>query len=282
MPISYCFGVTKAISKAIEIRKKYPDRNIVFFGDIVHNENVIDYFKELGIRIVSFNENNAFELLNSFVEEDIVIFSAHGHDRKYEEILNKKKITFFDTTCIKVKKNLSIIENSSDVIIYIGKEHHPETIASLSYSSNIFLYDVSKIGKFDFSLIKSDNPLIVNQTTLSFLELDEVFKDIKKNIKNPHFIDEICDASRLRQEKILKVDESFDLIVVVGDKKSSNTTKLYELSKNHNKNAETIMVNGLEDFSNYNLKKYKKAYIASGTSTPIDIIKEIEKYLEEI
>lgn len=102
-PISYCFGVTKAIDKALEIKYKFPDKNIYFFGELVHNENVIKYFNSLNIKAVPFTEFNALEILEQFTTDDVVIFSAHGHDKKYEEVLIKNNVTFFDTTCIKVK-----------------------------------------------------------------------------------------------------------------------------------------------------------------------------------
>lgn len=282
IPISYCFGVTKAINDTLKIRKEYPDKDIYFFGDLVHNQKVINFFGSLGIKVVSFTENNAFEKLEDFKTNDIVIFSAHGHDKKYEDILNKKGIKYFDTTCIKVKKNLDLIKDSTKQIIFIGKKDHPETFASLSYSNNILLYDINNFGSFDFSLVKEKEPLILNQTTLSINEIKNIFLDIKNHIPKAKFVDEICDASRIRQTKIISINPSIDLVIVVGDKKSSNTTKLYNLSKEYNKHATSIMVNGIDDLKEYDLTKYKNALITSGTSAPLFLIEEVEKYLEEI
>lgn len=279
IPISYCFGVTKAINEALKIRQEYKNKNIYFFGDLVHNENVINFFKSLKIEVVPFTKDNAILQLEKFCEDDIVIFSAHGHDKKYEDILIKNGVTYFDTTCIRVKKNLEIIKNSQKEIIFIGKEKHPETIACLSYSQKIFLYDVEKKYQFDYSLLKTSSPLILNQTTLSFLELEDIFIDIKKHFENAEFIDEICDASRVRQQKILNLPNDVDLVVVVGSKKSSNSTKLFELSCLHNKNVKTIMVNSVIELTEYDLSAYHHALIASGTSTPLNTINEIENYL---
>ncbi len=279
IPISYCFGVTKAINEALKIRKEYQNKNIYFFGDLVHNENVINFFKTLKIVVVPFTKEDAISILEKFNKDDIVIFSAHGHDSKYEEILINNGVTYFDTTCIRVKKNLEIIKNAHKEIIFIGKEKHPETIACLSYSKNIHLYDASNKYNFDYSKLKTDCPLILNQTTLSFLELKDIFNEIKDNVKNPEFIDEICDASRVRQQKILNLPTGVDLVVVVGSKKSSNSTKLYELSLTNNKNVKTIMVNSLEELKTYDLSNYHDALIASGTSTPLNTINEIENYL---
>lgn len=282
IPISYCFGVTKAINDALKIRKDYPTKDIYFFGDLVHNQKVITYFKTLGIKVVSFKEEDAFMKLEQFNKDDIVIFSAHGHDKKYEDVLLKKGVIFFDTTCIKVRKNLDLIKESNQQIIFIGKKEHPETFASLSYSKNIILYDIKDYGTFDYSKIKEEAPLILNQTTLSIYELKNIFEDIKNHLPKAKFVDEICDASRIRQTKIISLDSSIDLVIIVGDKKSSNTSKLYNLSKENNKFATSIMVNGADELKQYDLSKYKNAIIASGTSAPMSLIEEVEQYLEGI
>ena len=279
-PISYCFGVTKAIDIALEIRNKYKDKNVYFFGDLVHNKNVINYFAEQGIKVVSFDEENAFEQLEKFTSQDIVIFSAHGHDKKYEDVLKKNNVTFFDTTCVKVNQVLELIKNSDKEIIYIGKRKHPETFASLSYSQNIYLYEYGK--EFDFSILKTDDPLVLNQSTLSFLELAQTFEKIRKTLPKATIYDEICGAARVRQENILNLHDKYDLIVVIGDSNSSNSTKLYEISKKYNTKSETIMVADLEEIKKIDLKNYKSAVLTSGTSTPLAIINEILDYLKEL
>ncbi len=279
-PISYCFGVTKAIDTALKIREEHKNNNVYFFGDLVHNKNVIEYFEEKGIKVVPFNEENAFDQLAKFNQNDIVIFSAHGHNKKYEDYLNSKGIKFFDTTCIKVKQILNIIENSDREIIYIGKRKHPETFASLSYSDKIYLYEYGK--DFDFSKLKTDNPLVLNQSTLSFLELKEIFENIRKNLPKATIFDEICGAARIRQENILNLHDKFDLIVVIGDSNSSNSTKLFEISKSCNKKAKSIMVANLDEIKKLDLKEYKSAVLTSGTSTPLAIINAIEDYLRTL
>ncbi len=279
-PISYCFGVTKAIDTALKIREEYKDNDVYFFGDLVHNKFVIDYFKEKGIKVIPFNEENAFNQLERFKSDDIVIFSAHGHNEKYEELLKLKGIKYFDTTCVKVKQILNIIQNSNREIIYIGKKRHPETFASLSYSDKIYLYEYGK--EFDFSQLNSDNPIVLNQSTLSFLELTDIFNIIQKNLPKATIYDEICGAARIRQENILKIHDKFDLIIVVGDSNSSNSTKLFEISNSCNKKAKTIMVANLDELKKIDLKEFKSAVLTSGTSTPLVIINEIEEYLRNL
>ena len=72
------------------------------------------------------------------------------------------------------------------------------------------------------------------------------------------------------------------MIVVVGDAKSSNTTKLFEISKKHNVNSTTIMVDNVEEIKKLDLSKFKSAVLTSGTSAPLVIIKQIEDYLRTL
>lgn len=280
-PISFCFGVKRAIDLLDKIVEENKTKNLILFGELIHNNLVIENLKNKGVKVMNFTENTAETLLNSLNKNDLIIFSAHGHNKKYEEILNKKGINFFDTTCPIVEANLRKIEKNNGVIIFIGKAGHPETIASLSRSKNIFLYDIN--SEFDYKKIDKDikEVYVMNQTTLSFLELERIFKDIKEHFPNAHFSDEICNASRIRQEKMTTLDSSFDLVLILGDKKSSNTTKLYDLS-NKNKSHDTFFVSEILDLEKIDFSKYKKVAIFSGTSCPIEFIEEVKKKVEEI
>ena len=280
-PISFCFGVKRAIDLLDKIVEENKTKNLILFGELIHNNLVIENLKNKGVKVMNFTENTAETLLNSLNKNDLIIFSAHGHNKKYEEILNKKGINFLDTTCPIVEANLRKIEKNNGVIIFIGKAGHPETIASLSRSKNIFLYDIN--SEFDYKKIDKDikEVYVMNQTTLSFLELERIFKDIKEHFPNAHFSDEICNASRIRQEKITTLDSSFDLVLILGDKKSSNTTKLYDLS-NKNKSHDTFFVSGILDLEKIDFSKYKKVAIFSGTSCPMEFIEEVKKKVEEI
>ena len=275
--IGYCFGVNKAIDLIFHVKNSFPNNQIYLFGQIIHNSFFINELEKNNIKVVDFNSNNAISILENFKKDDIVIFSAHGHDEKYDEILNKKSVKFFDATCPIVNHNLKIIKNSKKPIIFIGKKGHPETEASLSFSENIFLYDIN--GSFDYSLIKSEDPLVLNQTTLSILELTNIISDIKNHYKNAKIVDEVCMQTRLRQVDVIDTDDSFDLLVIIGDKKSSNSKKLYEVAKEKHPKKCVLFIENYKDLLNYQLTSCKKAKIFSGTSTPMILIDEVKEYL---
>ena len=236
-------------------------------------EEIYWKFPEI-IKTIEINEDTAVELLNKFTSNDVVIFTAHGHPEIYEDILKKNNVTYVDATCKKVKECFNAIKEANEVI-YIGKNHHPETVAALTMNKNAHLYDITS-GSFDYNNLKTNNPLVINQTTLSFLELDAIHNEIKNKLPNAIFHDEICDATLLRQKAIQKIDDNIDTIIIVGSKRSSNTMKLYDIAKEVHQNKQVIMVNEIEQLARYQLGK--NVAIASGTSTPVKTIEKIRDY----
>lgn len=276
-PSSYCFGVKRAIDLVTKICDENSEQNIYLFGELIHNKEAMQPLINRGVKVIDFTKNTAESLLNLFNKNDIVVFSAHGHSKKYEEILLKNGVKFYDATCPIVNLNLQRIKDSKDEIIFVGKNGHPETMASLDARDNVHLYDIN--NGFDYSVIKSDSVFVTNQTTLSFIELENIFKDIKKHIPSAKFSDEICNASRVRQEKVSSLDSKYDLVLIIGDKTSSNTTKLFDISSKNDSHA-TYFVSNLDEVKKTDLSKYHYCAIFSGTSCPKSLINTIKEYLE--
>lgn len=282
-PVGYCSGVSNAIAKAIKIKKENPNKPVYILGSLVHNSHVIDSLESIGIINMVDNSTSLEEKINSLEPGGIVVFTAHGHDEKADEIAKKKGLTVVDCICPKVKANMNQIKekiNSNFNVIFVGIENHPETVACLSLSDNIRLFD-AKTEKF----IPFDNEksvFVTNQTTLNFKELENIFNKIKNIYPNAVFNNEICPATRLRQENILKIDEDVDLVFVVGDKNSSNTKRLYEISLNSNKKASTYLISSESDLTMDMLQNKKHAVITSGTSTPLEVINSVYQTIEKL
>ena len=275
-PIAHCYGVINAINLAKRIANEHKDKNIYVFGLLVHNDEVTKDLLDLGIKTIDLTNKDPLEELNKFNKDDIVIFTAHGHPDIYEKILKDRGITYFDATCPKVKECFNIIRAAKETI-YIGKKNHPEANAALTMNENVHFYDIHE--KFDYSDVKTANPLIINQTTLSFLELKDIHEEIKEHIKEANIVDEICDATLLRQKAINELDDDIDTIFIVGSKKSSNTMKLYEVAKNRHPQKRVYLLENIEDLKRNNVI-FNNAVIASGTSTPLNTINQIKEYLE--
>ena len=282
-PIGYCAGVTNAINIALKAREDFPTKAIYVIGMLVHNEQVVNLLNNKNI-ITLYRKNNIDEeLINTIPEDSIVIFSAHGHDYKLDQLCLQRNLKILDTTCPKVKNNIDKINKeikNNHQIIYIGHNKHPEALAALAISKDVIFYE-TKLGT-NYSLLKDNSPLVINQTTLNTMELVDIHKDIKSHIPDARFMDEICNTTRLRQEGIKNLSNDVDLIIIVGDSNSSNTNRLFEIATTVHKNTLTILTSSLEDMDKSVLTNKKHIAIASGASTPIETINDMVNYIKSL
>ena len=278
-PSGYCYGVDNAIKLAYKAKEENKNNTIYILGMLVHNVDVVKKLLESNIKTVFDKNKTLQELIKAIPDYSVIIFTAHGHDEKLDEIAKNKHLKIYDAVCLNVltsfKKIKDKIKNGHQVI-YIGIKGHPETVAALSIDKNVFLYDKNEI--FDYTKINDPQAYVINQTTLNYLELEKLHTEIKKHIPLVEIENEICPITRLRQSAIKKIESDVDLIIVVGDIHSSNTLRLYEIAKTTHPYIETIKIANLNELDDNFLKNKKHIVISSGASTPKETIEEIYQY----
>ena len=126
--------------------------------------------------------------------------------------------------------------------------------------------------------INNDKIYVTNQTTLSLLEIENIYNELKNKYPNIVIDNKICLSTTLRQKSILN-QEKVDLCIIVGDKSSSNTSKLVKIGNNIGIN--TVLVNNLNDVKLLDLNNIESISITSGASTPNYLIEEIVDYLKK-
>lgn len=277
-PQGFCSGVTKAISIAKKAKEENPNKKVYILGMLAHNKTLVDDLNKEGF--ITLSDVNEEESVKSLKAGDVLVFTAHGHDIKIENLAKEQGLIVYDATCFKVKSNLEKIRkevNAGHQVIYIGQKGHKEANAALSVSPNVSLYDTQLL--INYYLITDVNPYVINQTTLNFYNLSNYHKDILEHIPGARIENEICAATRLRQEAVTKIEKDTDLIVVVGSKKSSNSNKLFDIALKCFPGAATYMVNDLDELKQLSIEGKKKAAVVSGASTPKYIVDEIYNYL---
>lgn len=275
-PSGCCHGVNNAINMAIEAKAKYNLPTFIL-GMLVHNEIVIDNLSKLGI--ITIKDKTPLEAIND-INEGVIIFTAHGHDESLDKLAKDKGLIVIDATCAFVKTNHLLIKRSlanNEEVIFIGKNGHPETESTLLLSNKIHFYDI--FNRMDYKNVKNDHPTIYCQTTLSILELEEIKKDIFAHFKSAHFAKAVCNATYERQKALYNINKDSDLILIVGSNTSSNTMKLYDISKTLYQDKEILQIKTVNDIVNCDLSKYNYATIVGGASTPIEILIELKNYL---
>lgn len=274
-PRGYCAGVNNAIKIALTAKEEHPDKEVYVLGMLVHNDFVVSSLEKKGIHTAA----NINEIPNG----EVIIFTAHGHDQKLDNIAEEKQLIIYDAICPKVRSNhLLILKELKDnhQVIFIGLSGHPETIGAISVDTNVLLYDVKQ--GFDYSLLKDESPLVINQTTLNILELKNIHQEILAHVPRARITDEICSSTRRRQEVIKEIQDDVDLIIVVGDQKSSNSNRLLEVARLSHPAILSLMISDAAQLDESLLKNKKHIVISSGASTPDEIIDAIVNKIKSL
>lgn len=279
VPSGYCKGVVNAINIVKKTKEQYPNENIYILGMIVHNSYVSKQMEDLGVITLEDPNLSKEELLDT-IDKGVVIFTAHGISDKIKQKALDKGLICVDASCVDVLKNKDLIKsylNKGYDVVYFGKKKHPEAEAILSLSNNIHL--VSNISDIDNLNISNDNLFITNQTTMSYLEVEDMLKLIKDKYPTCIIQKEICNATSSRQLAITNIKDG-DVLYVVGDVKSNNTNKLKEIGSKYFKKV--FLISNYKEINKKDLVNENKIYVTAGASTPPILIDEVIDYLSKL
>lgn len=277
-PRGYCKGVVNAINIAKNTREIYPNDDIYILGMIVHNRYVSDALAKLNILTLDHAGKTRLELLDS-IQKGIVIFTAHGVDYRVKQKAKEKGLLYVDASCSDViKTQVNILNKIKEGyhILYIGKENHPEALACVSDHPNIHL--ISKVSDINQLNRINEKIYVTNQTTMSILEIQTIFDQIKKIYPDALIEEEICNATRLRQQAIINL-EAIDLLIVVGDPLSNNSNKLKEIGLLHAAKS-VIMIEDVSQLNESDLLSIQSVGITSGASTPTYLTNQVIEAIE--
>ena len=129
----FCYGVERAIDLAYAAHKAFPERRIFLLGEIIHNPEVNDQIRRMGIVTIASRPSD--EQIAEITPEDIVIIPAFGTEVATRKKLEERGCTFVDTTCgdvMSVWKRVRQYSKESVTSIIHGKAWHEETLATSS------------------------------------------------------------------------------------------------------------------------------------------------------
>ena len=270
----FCFGVKRAVDTVYsEIEK---GGRIYTFGPIIHNGEVVSDLEKKGVEVIDDIND---ERLNG---EGTIIIRSHGVSKKTYEALMNSSLRVVDATCPFVKKIHTIVEKDSSLgkkIVVIGSNDHPEVAAITGWcdiscpasvienadEADAFSYD----GKSDIT--------VVSQTTFRLGKFKELVDILRRKGYNVNVVNTICNATAERQEEAREIASTADLMIVIGDSKSSNTQKLYEICSHECEYTQFVQTkdNLVMDPS----RSLRRVGITAGASTPKNIIEEVQNYV---
>lgn len=267
----FCFGVKRAVDYAYS---KAGQQDIYTYGPIIHNKEVTGDLDKKGVKVT--------ENLDEVKKGEIIIRSHGVPPRVYEDI-EKRNLKYTDCTCPFVKKIHNIVRdnyNKGKSIIIVGNKIHPEIIGINGWCANsaVTINSIEEAEKIEIDKTK-DYALVV-QTTFQTDVFEKIIACLKEKSDNIEIFRTICSATGDRQKEAVEIAKVADQMIVLGDKSSSNTRKLYEISKKYCENV--YLCERICDLQLQNLKKNGTMGITAGASTPSVIIKEAVNAMSEM
>lgn len=248
-------------------------------GELIHNSHVIQELEQLGIHTVDILPEN---------DTGVCIIRSHGAAPDVIDEAMAKGFEIVDLTCPDVKKvQQSAVELVKDgyLVIIVGKPEHPEVVAinanAKRFGEDVYVIsDIEALKNIENKIKEHKRIGVVVQTTQRIEVLNEILCYLTTISKELKIYNTICNSTQMRQKEARDLAKISDLVVVVGSKKSANTTHLAEILQEITK---TIHIETDEELSGYDniIKNAENITITAGASTPDEIIQKVYERLAQ-
>jgi 4-hydroxy-3-methylbut-2-en-1-yl diphosphate reductase len=272
-PRGFCAGVERAIDtvKCAILRWGPP---IYVKHEIVHNRHVVDELKSLGAVFI--------EDLSQLPSGSRVVFSAHGVPPSLREEASRLNLFTIDATCGLVTKVHSAairFANQGYQIVLIGHRKHVEVMGTYGEApfATTIVEDVDDVEKLH---LNADQKIAyLTQTTLSLDDVEEIVVALKQRFPLIETMpsSSICYATQNRQMALRQIVRSADLVLVVGDPKSSNSNRLREVAQKRGVRA--YLVDQASVIQKEWLNGVGTIAMTAGASTPETVVQECVQQL---
>ena len=274
-PRGFCAGVDRAIHVVEKAIEKF-GTPIYVRHEIVHNKFVVDTLKEKGVVFV--------DEVDEVPEGSVVIFSAHGVAEHIYADAEKRGLKVLDASCplvLKVHYSAERHDTAGRHIILIGHAGHAEvegTLGQLPEGAITLIQNEKDVEKV--SVPEGKELAYITQTTLSVAETRKIIEALKAkfpNIVGPNAGD-LCYATGNRQAAVLDLCKQVDMLLVVGAKNSSNSTRLMELGLEQG--IKSHLIAGVNDLDPSWFEGIESVGISSGASAPEILVQEVVDWLK--
>lgn len=287
----FCFGVRRAVDtvyRQLEESCRTESPKLYTLGEIIHNPQVVEELNDLGAVAVE----QLPELLTlEQTEKAPVIIRSHGVPHSVYEAFEENGIPYVDATCPYVRQIQKIVaDQPQDTLVLVaGDAKHPEVKGIIGHCNATFVTfesaeELQKITENSPNLAKM-NSVMVAQTTFNTSEWQKCVETAKKLYTKPKIFDTICKATLMRQTEAAHLAEVSDIMIVIGGRHSSNTRKLSDICSRY---CKTIWVETAQELLNgqadvvCQIAAGSRVGVTAGASTPVRIIKEVQKTMSEI
>lgn len=293
----FCFGVRRAVDTVYEQLERISSTSspkLFTLGEIIHNAQVVEELDSLGAVAVDSLEK-LLELEEQLSQQNRpyipVIIRSHGVPKKVYETLDSRSIPYIDATCPNVKRIQKIVEEQPEgtLVLIAGDAVHPEIQGIIGHCNVtcVTFTSAKELAEFteNHANLSKMNSVMVAQTTFNTSEWQKCVETAKNLYTNLKIFDTICKATLMRQTEAAQLAEVSDIMIVIGGRHSSNTQKLSDICSRFTKTiwVETAreLLSGQADVVCH-IDAGSRVGVTAGASTPVRIIKEVQKTMSEI
>lgn len=272
----FCMGVKRAINIADETSKTL-DGQVTILNEIVHNESVVEKFRNQGVgQAMSVDD----------VNEGTLIISAHGIAPDVIDKATSKGLHVIDATCPLVTRIYDIVKKvvaDGYHIIHFGDRNHDETIGVVGHAPEHITVVGNREELFALPGWKERKLALTVQTTSHQGEYEEMEKHAKEKFPHIEIFNTICNATTQRQGAVLDLAPKVDMVIVVGSKTSANSKRLAQIS--HDICGRGYLIDSVEDLQMewFDAEhKIESVGVTAGASTPDFLVEAVIERLMEI
>jgi 4-hydroxy-3-methylbut-2-enyl diphosphate reductase len=269
--VGFCFGVKRAINMTRQALAE--ESEVAILGDVVHNRTVTSELERLGLQKVEDLDD---------VKGGTMVIRAHGMPQKRIQEAHDRGLNIVDATCpivTQAQQAAIELEDRGCTVVIIGDRNHAEIKGVLGNLKNpaLVIDSVEELreANLDKRLLRKVG--VIFQTTHSFELCSAIVSELIQMAKEVQVINTICRPVRNRQMDAVELAERVDVMIVVGSRSSANTLELKHLCLKYN--PRTIHVENADELDISRFDGVEEVGIASGLSTPPDIVEQVKRRL---
>ena len=256
-----CYGVKRALKIALDTRRKR-EGNVSTLGDLIHNPQVIEDLRSRGIDSVEDV---------GLPGDGTVIIRSHGVSPGVYAGLQKRKLEVVDATCPIVKRIQELVARLAEEgleIVIVGDEEHPEIKGLIGHSRGRGRIVVSEAQVE--TLPHKKKRAVLAQSTQDLYLFERVAAALIEKTAELQVFNTICHSTQTRQRATSELAAKVDVLFIVGGRTSSNTRKLYEISRRIL--PRTYFIENADQIKPRMLQRANTIGISGGASTPPEAI----------
>ncbi len=265
-----CYGVKRALTLAKQTRRQRGGR-VVSLGDIIHNPQVISDLRAQGIDSVEDMAEAG---------RGTVIIRSHGVSPDVTRSLKRRKIDVVDATCpivTRIQELVARLARARQEIIIVGDPNHPEIRGLIGYSRG-FGHIVENEAQAA-RLPARKHRAVLAQSTQDMVLFEKVVGALLRRTEELCAYNTICRSTQTRQRVTSELAAEVDVLFIVGGASSSNTRKLYEISKRILRR--TYFIENAGQIKPAMLRGASTIGISGGASTPPEAIEDAVRTIEQ-